>query len=102
MLALTAAALAGEYLGVGLVGDGCELLAEAERLHPDVIVLDIQSGAPTPALALACAARFRPPACHPGQRLRIAASSRPPCALDEATLTPPESPDKATATRRKQ
>jgi DNA-binding NarL/FixJ family response regulator len=23
------------------VGDGCELLAEAERLHPDVIVLDI-------------------------------------------------------------
>jgi len=41
MLALTAAALAGEYLVVGSVGDGCELLAEAERLHPDVIVLDI-------------------------------------------------------------
>jgi DNA-binding NarL/FixJ family response regulator len=41
MLALTAAALAGEYLVVGSVGDGCALLAEAERLHPDVIVLDI-------------------------------------------------------------
>jgi DNA-binding NarL/FixJ family response regulator len=33
--------LAGEYLVVGSVGDGRELLAEAERLHPDVIVLDI-------------------------------------------------------------
>ena len=41
MLALTAEALAGECLVVGRVGDGCELLAEAERLHPDVIVLDI-------------------------------------------------------------
>jgi DNA-binding NarL/FixJ family response regulator len=41
MLALTADALAGEYLVVGSVGDGRELLAEAERLHPDVIVLDI-------------------------------------------------------------
>jgi DNA-binding NarL/FixJ family response regulator len=41
MLALTADALAGECLVVGRVGDGCELLAEAERLHPDVIVLDI-------------------------------------------------------------
>jgi CheY-like chemotaxis protein len=41
MLALTAAALAGEYLVVGSVGDGRELLAEVERLHPDVIVLDI-------------------------------------------------------------
>jgi DNA-binding NarL/FixJ family response regulator len=41
MLALTAAVLAGEYLVVGSVGDGRELLAEAERLHPDVIVLDI-------------------------------------------------------------
>ena len=41
MLALTAAALAAEYLVVGSVGDGCALLAEAERLHPDVIVLDI-------------------------------------------------------------
>jgi DNA-binding NarL/FixJ family response regulator len=40
-LALTADALAGEYLVVGSVGDGRELLAEAERLHPDVIVLDI-------------------------------------------------------------
>ena len=39
--ALTADALAGEYLVVGSVGDGRELLAEAERLHPDVIVLDI-------------------------------------------------------------
>jgi DNA-binding NarL/FixJ family response regulator len=41
MLALTADALAGECLVVGRVGDGYELLAEAERLHPDVIVLDI-------------------------------------------------------------
>ena len=41
MLALTADALAGEYLVVGSVSDGRELLAEAERLHPDVIVLDI-------------------------------------------------------------
>jgi DNA-binding NarL/FixJ family response regulator len=41
MLALTAAALAGECSVVGRVGDGHELLAEAERLHPDVIVLDI-------------------------------------------------------------
>ena len=40
-LALTAQALAGECLVVGRVGDGCELLTEAERLHPDVIVLDI-------------------------------------------------------------
>ena len=41
MLALTAVALPGEYLVVGSVSDGRELLAEAERLHPDVIVLDI-------------------------------------------------------------
>ena len=41
MLALTAAVLAGECLVVGTVGNGCELLAEAERLHPDLIVLDI-------------------------------------------------------------
>ena len=41
VLALTADALAGECLVVGRVGDGYELLAEAERLHPDVIVLDI-------------------------------------------------------------
>jgi DNA-binding NarL/FixJ family response regulator len=41
LLALTAAALAGECLVVGSVGDGRELLAEAERLQPDVIVLDI-------------------------------------------------------------
>jgi DNA-binding NarL/FixJ family response regulator len=41
MLALTAAALAEECLVVGRVSDGYELLAEAERLHPDVIVLDI-------------------------------------------------------------
>jgi DNA-binding NarL/FixJ family response regulator len=41
MLALAANALAGECLVVGSVGDGRELLAEAERLHPDVIVLDI-------------------------------------------------------------
>ena len=41
MLALAAGALAGEFLVVGRVGDGYELLAEAERLHPDVMVLDI-------------------------------------------------------------
>jgi DNA-binding NarL/FixJ family response regulator len=41
MLALTADALAGEFFVVGSVGDGYELLTEAERLHPDVIVLDI-------------------------------------------------------------
>ena len=41
MLALTADALAAECFVVGRVGDGCQLLAEAERLHPDVIVLDI-------------------------------------------------------------
>ena len=41
MLALTATVLAGECCVVGSVGDGRELLAEAERLHPDVIVLDI-------------------------------------------------------------
>ena len=38
MLALTAGVLSGECFVVGSVGDGCELLAEAERLHPDVIV----------------------------------------------------------------
>jgi DNA-binding NarL/FixJ family response regulator len=41
VLALMAAALADEYLVVGRVADGYELLAESERLHPDVIVLDI-------------------------------------------------------------
>jgi DNA-binding NarL/FixJ family response regulator len=41
MLALTADALADECMVVGSVGDGRELLAEAERLHPDVIVLDV-------------------------------------------------------------
>ena len=41
VLALTAAALTGECFVVGSVGDGRALLAEAERLHPDVIVLDI-------------------------------------------------------------
>jgi len=41
MLALTATVLACECLVVGSVADGRELLAEAERLHPDVIVLDI-------------------------------------------------------------
>ena len=41
VLALTADVLAGECLVVGSVGDGRALLAEAERLHPDVIVLDI-------------------------------------------------------------
>jgi CheY-like chemotaxis protein len=41
MRALTADALGGECSVVGAMGDGRELLAEAERLHPDVIVLDI-------------------------------------------------------------
>ena len=41
VLALTAAALGGECLVVGSVADGRALLAEAERLQPDVIVLDI-------------------------------------------------------------
>ena len=38
MLALTAGVLSGECFVVGSVAGGCELLAEAERLHPDVIV----------------------------------------------------------------
>jgi DNA-binding NarL/FixJ family response regulator len=33
--------LAGEFFVAGSLGDRCELLAEAERLHPDVMVLDI-------------------------------------------------------------
>ena len=41
MLALTAEVLFSECIVVGSVGDGCALLAEAERLYPDVIVLDI-------------------------------------------------------------
>jgi CheY-like chemotaxis protein len=41
MLALTADALASECLVVGRAGDGCQLLAEAGRLHPDFIMLDI-------------------------------------------------------------
>jgi CheY-like chemotaxis protein len=41
MLALTADALANEFFVVGSVGEGRLLLAETERLHPDVIVLDI-------------------------------------------------------------
>jgi hypothetical protein len=41
MLALTADALASECLVVGRAGDGCQLLAEADRLHPDFIMLDI-------------------------------------------------------------
>jgi DNA-binding NarL/FixJ family response regulator len=41
MLALTATALSNEYYVVGSVVDGLALLAEAERLNPDVIVLDI-------------------------------------------------------------
>jgi DNA-binding NarL/FixJ family response regulator len=40
-LAVTAEVLAGECLIVARVGNGSELLAEAERLHPDVVVLDI-------------------------------------------------------------
>ena len=41
MLALTGEVLSSECFVVGSVADGRELLAEAERLHPDVIVLDI-------------------------------------------------------------
>jgi DNA-binding NarL/FixJ family response regulator len=41
MLALTAAALAGKFSVIASVADGRELLGEAERLHPDIIVLDI-------------------------------------------------------------
>jgi DNA-binding NarL/FixJ family response regulator len=41
MLALMADALAGECLVIGKVTDGSELLAEAERLDRDVVVLDI-------------------------------------------------------------
>jgi DNA-binding NarL/FixJ family response regulator len=41
MLALTATVLGIEYFVVGSVADGVALLAEAERLQPDVIVLDI-------------------------------------------------------------
>jgi DNA-binding NarL/FixJ family response regulator len=41
MLALTATALGSEYFVVGSVANGLALLAEAERLNPDVIVLDI-------------------------------------------------------------
>ena len=41
MLALTTDVLAGEFFVGSSLGDGCELLAEAERLHADVIVLDI-------------------------------------------------------------
>ena len=41
MLALTARVLGIEYSVVGSVVDGVALLAEAERLQPDVIVLDI-------------------------------------------------------------
>jgi DNA-binding NarL/FixJ family response regulator len=41
MLARTATVLSGECLVVGSVADGRALLAETERLHPDVIVLDI-------------------------------------------------------------
>jgi DNA-binding NarL/FixJ family response regulator len=41
MLALTAAVLADECFVVGAVGNGCELLAEADRPDPDGIVLDV-------------------------------------------------------------
>jgi DNA-binding NarL/FixJ family response regulator len=41
VLSLVTAVLADECLVLGRVGDGYELLAEAQRLHPDVIVLDI-------------------------------------------------------------
>jgi hypothetical protein len=44
MLTLTAQVLSGECLVVGSVGDGCELLAEPERLHPAVVVLEITVG----------------------------------------------------------
>ena len=41
VVAFAAAVLADECLVVARAGDGLELVAEAERLHPDVIVLDI-------------------------------------------------------------
>jgi DNA-binding NarL/FixJ family response regulator len=41
MLTLTAAALGSEFFVVGSAVDGPTLIAEAERLNPDVIVLDI-------------------------------------------------------------
>jgi DNA-binding NarL/FixJ family response regulator len=41
MLGLTTDVMAGELFVVGSLGDRCELLAEVERLHPDVVVLDI-------------------------------------------------------------
>jgi len=41
MLTLTASVLSDECLVVGKVTDGRALVAEAEQLHPDVIVLDI-------------------------------------------------------------
>ena len=106
MLALTAAALAGECLVVGSVGDGRALLAEAERLHPDVIVLDITMSWLDGIEAARQLRRSHQPAClvfltvhedadfaqaaldagglgyvvPSGQRSPIAASSRPRCA----------------------
>jgi DNA-binding NarL/FixJ family response regulator len=41
MLALIGTVLGSEYYVVGSVVDGLALLAEAERLNPDVIVLDV-------------------------------------------------------------
>ena len=79
MLALTAHALAVECLVVDSVGDGCELLAEAEQLHPDVIVLDITM----PRLIGIKAA-------HRLQRLPISLLHLA-VRLDKSTLTPPDS-----------
>ena len=62
MLALTSHALASECLVVGSVGDGRELLAEAERLHPDVIVLDITMPRLDGIEAARQLSRFRQPA----------------------------------------
>ena len=41
LLAVAATALQGECVVVGTVGDGRALLAAADRLNPDIVVLDI-------------------------------------------------------------
>jgi DNA-binding NarL/FixJ family response regulator len=41
MFAHAATALHAECVVVGTVGDGLKLLAAADRLHPDIVVLDI-------------------------------------------------------------
>jgi DNA-binding NarL/FixJ family response regulator len=69
-LALTADVLTGKCFVVGSAGDGCELLAEVERLYPDVIVLDItmldQDGieAPRQLKRAGCRAKLVFPTVH--------------------------------------